>query len=289
MFAELPAVVAPEDDDRGLRHLPARLQRVVGVDGAGGQGQDLPLEEWLAFFAELEKAIHNSWPRPKMLVLNYPNSPTGRTAAPGFYEKVLREVANIESCQVNALDVPFRETAQPTLLLQDGVASGFAGCNQFSGSYELDGGALRFSEEMSVTLALCDEPAQGVEDAYLALLSEVDGWISKVDVAPIDDTGWCAILIDEYVADDSPNKFARLVDRLLEDPRYGEKWARHWLDVARYADTYGYQNDRYRAMWPWRDWVIAAFNDNMPLDQFTREQLAGDLLGLEGRQSFAGR
>ena len=71
--------------------------------------------------------------------------------------------------------VPF--PVEPTLLLQEGVASGLAGCNQFSGSYEIDGGALRFSEEMSVTLALCDDPAQSIEDAYLALLSEVDGWI----------------------------------------------------------------------------------------------------------------
>ncbi len=66
--------------------------------------------------------------------------------------------------------------------MQDGVASGFAGCNQFSGSYELDGGALRFSEEMSVTLALCDDPAQGVEDAYLALLADVDGWLIDAEV-----------------------------------------------------------------------------------------------------------
>jgi heat shock protein HslJ len=73
--------------------------------------------------------------------------------------------------------VPVPFPVEPTLLLQDGVASGFAGCNQFSGSYEIDGGSLRFSEEMSVTLALCDDPAQSIEGAYLALLSEVDGWI----------------------------------------------------------------------------------------------------------------
>lgn len=71
--------------------------------------------------------------------------------------------------------VPF--SMEPTLQLEDGIASGFAGCNQFSGSYELDGGSLRFSEEMSVTLALCEEPVQSVEDAYLARLAEVDGWV----------------------------------------------------------------------------------------------------------------
>ncbi|RMF45088.1 MAG: DUF1553 domain-containing protein, partial [Planctomycetota bacterium] len=70
----------------------------------------------------------------------------------------------------------------------------------------------------------------------------------------------------------------RLVDHLLDSPRFGERMALDWLDVARYADTYGYQNDRYRPMWPWRDWVVAAFNANMPYDQFITWQIAGDLL-----------
>jgi hypothetical protein len=70
----------------------------------------------------------------------------------------------------------------------------------------------------------------------------------------------------------------QLVDRLLASPRYGERMAQIWLDAARYADTNGYFTDNDRTMWPWRDWVIAAFNDNMPFDQFTIEQLAGDLL-----------
>lgn len=73
------------------------------------------------------------------------------------------------------VDVPFE--VEPTLLLQDGTASGSGGCNQFSGGYELDGGSLRFDDEMTVTLALCEDPAQSIEDAYLALLGEVDGWL----------------------------------------------------------------------------------------------------------------
>jgi hypothetical protein len=68
------------------------------------------------------------------------------------------------------------------------------------------------------------------------------------------------------------------VDRLLASPRYGERWARRWLDLARYADTNGYEKDRPRVIWPYRDWLIKALNDDMPFDQFTIEQIAGDLL-----------
>jgi hypothetical protein len=81
-----------------------------------------------------------------------------------------------------------------------------------------------------------------------------------------------------FVADTSPNAYERLVDRLLHSPAYGERMAVVWLDAARYADTSGYQNDGPRQMWRWRDWVIDAYNHGMPFDQFTREQLAGDLL-----------
>jgi hypothetical protein len=70
----------------------------------------------------------------------------------------------------------------------------------------------------------------------------------------------------------------KAVDRLLDSPRYGERWARRWLDLARYADTNGYEKDRPRVIWPYRDWVIQAINDDMPFDQFTVEQIAGDLL-----------
>jgi mono/diheme cytochrome c family protein len=81
-----------------------------------------------------------------------------------------------------------------------------------------------------------------------------------------------------FVADKSPNAYERLVDRLLESPHYGERMAMMWLDLARYADTHGYHIDSHRDMWPWRDWVIASFNQNKPFDRFTVEQLAGDLL-----------
>ncbi len=84
--------------------------------------------------------------------------------------------------------------------------------------------------------------------------------------------------VDAFLADHSPNAYEKLVDRLLASPRYGERMAVRWLDAARYADTNGYQTDAERYMWRWRDWVIDAFNRNQPFDQFTVEQIAGDLL-----------
>ncbi len=84
--------------------------------------------------------------------------------------------------------------------------------------------------------------------------------------------------IDAYLADASPDRYERLVDRLLARPEYGERWARPWLDLARYSDTNGYEKDRDRSIWPYRDWVIAALNDDMPFDRFTVEQIAGDLV-----------
>lgn len=84
--------------------------------------------------------------------------------------------------------------------------------------------------------------------------------------------------IDAFLEDTGEGAWERAVDRLLASPAYGEHMAVDWLDLARYADTHGYQEDRENHMWPWRDWVIRAYNDNMPYDQFIIEQLAGDLL-----------
>src|SRR5262245_48287345 len=83
--------------------------------------------------------------------------------------------------------------------------------------------------------------------------------------------------IDAFLRDRSPQAYERVVDRLLNSPRYGERMAARWLDAARYADTNGYQSDEDRQMWRWRDWVIEAFNRNLPYDQFTIQQIAGDL------------
>lgn len=84
--------------------------------------------------------------------------------------------------------------------------------------------------------------------------------------------------IDAFVVDSDAEAYEHLVDRLMASPSFGERMAVDWLDVARYADTHGYQADRFRAMWPWRDWVIKAFNENLPYHEFITWQLAGDLL-----------
>lgn len=83
---------------------------------------------------------------------------------------------------------------------------------------------------------------------------------------------------DAFLADRTAGAYERVADRLLVSPRYGERMAQPWLDVARYADSYGYQSDQLSPTWPYRDWVVKAFNDNLPYDQFITWQLAGDLL-----------
>ncbi len=84
--------------------------------------------------------------------------------------------------------------------------------------------------------------------------------------------------LDAFLADTAPDAYDRVVDRLLASPHYGERWARPWLDLARYADTNGYEKDNRRSIWKYRDWVIDALNRDMPFDQFTIEQIAGDML-----------
>ncbi|MGL4554771.1 MAG: DUF1553 domain-containing protein, partial [Gemmataceae bacterium] len=84
--------------------------------------------------------------------------------------------------------------------------------------------------------------------------------------------------VTAFLADARPDAYERVVDRLLASPRLGERLAMDWLDSARYADSNGYQSDRDRVMWPWRDWAVRAFNGNLPFDRFTVEQIAGDLL-----------
>lgn len=85
-------------------------------------------------------------------------------------------------------------------------------------------------------------------------------------------------MMDKFMADKSPNAYEKVVESLLASQAYGERMALHWMDVARYADSHGYQDDNYRSQWPWRDWVIHAFNNNIPYDKFITWQLAGDLM-----------
>jgi hypothetical protein len=85
-------------------------------------------------------------------------------------------------------------------------------------------------------------------------------------------------MMNQFMADNSPGAYEKAVDQLLKSPAYGEKMALHWLDVARYADSHGFQDDSYRSAWPWRDWVINSFNTNLSYDKFITLQLAGDLM-----------
>src|SRR5262249_29391903 len=94
--------------------------------------------------------------------------------------------------------------------------------------------------------------------------------------------------VQAFVSDNSPNAYERLVDNLLARPTFGEQRARYWLDYARYADTYGLHYDNSRHMWPYRDYVIRAFNNNKPFDQFATEQIAGDLISAKDLDPLIG-
>jgi uncharacterized protein DUF1553/uncharacterized protein DUF1549/cytochrome c len=125
-------------------------------------------------------------------------------------------------------------------------------------------------------------------DAFVRARLEQEGLAPSPEAAPetllrrvtLDLTGLppTPAEIDAFLADTAADAYEKVVDRLLASPHYGERWARLWLDLARYADTNGYEKDRRRAAWKWRDWVIAAFNADMPFRQFTVEQIAGDML-----------
>ncbi|MBI5757236.1 MAG: PSD1 domain-containing protein [Planctomycetales bacterium] len=95
--------------------------------------------------------------------------------------------------------------------------------------------------------------------------------------------------VAEFEADRRPDAYERVVDRLLASPHYGEKWASQWLDLARYADSNGFQRDGFRDVWAYRDWVVRAFNADMPFDQFSIEQIAGDLIPAPDLPSPSGR
>ena len=112
------------------------------------------------------------------------------------------------------------------------------------------------------------EPSQDATRATLARRLHLD--LTGLLPAPAE--------IREFVSDPRPDAYERLVQRLLDSPRYGERWGRHWMDLARYADSNGYNADAPRQIWMYRDWVIAALNRDMPFDRFVVEQLAGDLL-----------
>lgn len=121
--------------------------------------------------------------------------------------------------------------------------------------------------------------ARGLDEAGLAPSPEADKH-TLIRRVYLDLTGLppTPTDVEAFVADPSPVAYEKVVERLLASPRYGERWARIWLDIARYADTKGYEADRHRDMWRYRDWVIDAFNEDKPFTEFTIEQIAGDML-----------
>ena len=137
----------------------------------------------------------------------------------------------------------------------------------------------RVSNQIWLRNAVDSFIGKGLDDAGLAPSPEADKYtlirrvyldLTGLPPAPAD--------VEAFAADPSPVAYEKLVETLLASPRYGERWARVWLDVARYADTKGYEADRHRDMWRYRDWVIDAFNRDMPFTEFTIEQIAGDML-----------
>ena len=140
--------------------------------------------------------------------------------------------------------------------------------------------------------------ARGDLDRFVLAKLEEKGWTPSPEApretwlrrVSLDLTGLPPTIaeIDAFLADASPDAYEHVVDRLLASPAYGERMAADWLDIARYADSHGYQDDGMREMWPWRDWVISAFNRNLHVDQFITWQLAGDLLpNATGEQRIA--
>jgi hypothetical protein len=132
-----------------------------------------------------------------------------------------------------------------------------------------------------------DWPRNGIDHFVLARLereglapSPEAGKATLLRRVTLDLTGLPPTLaeLDAFLGDQSPGAYAKAVDRLLDSPRYGEHMALGWMEASRYADTDGYQHDRLRYMWVWRDWLIRALNDNMPFDRFITEQMAGDLI-----------
>ncbi|WP_197454461.1 DUF1553 domain-containing protein [Stieleria varia] len=155
------------------------------------------------------------------------------------------------------------------------------------GEYQKHWSFEPIAESISVPQSLDEWPRRQL-DAFVAAThrekgfqpseeAERSNWLRRVT---FDLTGLPPTLaeLDAFQSDESADAYEQVVERLLKSPAYGERMAVMWLDVARYADTFGYQNDVAMEVWPWRQWVIDAFNDNMPYDQFIIQQIAGDLI-----------
>jgi mono/diheme cytochrome c family protein len=141
---------------------------------------------------------------------------------------------------------------------------------------EIDAFALQQMQKAELNPSQDADPLMLIRRLYLDLTGlpptpeQADDWAQRL---------WPDVELQETTRDDiDETQWQALITHLLESPAWGERWARRWLDLARYADTNGYEKDRDRSIWPYRDWVINAYNSGMPFDQFTIEQLAGDML-----------
>lgn len=170
--------------------------------------------------------------------------PKGKALAPDQIEKLSAWIADGAPYEEHWAYVPPAEVSIP------------------EDTHPIDHFVLKRLEEAGLQASPAAEPAVLLRRLYLDLL----GLVPSVED------------VRAFEANPTPENYEAQIDRLLESEHFGEKWAAGWLDLARFADSNGYQHDDLRTMWPYRDWVIRAFNDDMPFDQFTIEQLAGDLL-----------
>lgn len=174
-------------------------------------------------------------------------------------------------------------------LLRDWIASGAAAPRDEVPSSDRH---WAFVEPVLPPLPAATPPASGPVDAFIDEALRREGLEPAPEADPatllrrvsLDLTGLppSPEQLDAYLADTSPDRYARAVERLLASPHHGERWARWWLDAARYADSNGYSIDGIRPIWPFRDWVVRAMNADLPFDTFTRWQIAGDLLPGDG-------
>lgn len=212
----------------------------------------------------------------RQLLVDWVNS--GATWKPhwAFVAPVRPDVPPLHSVQ-NALPGSLRSTGSPE---PDRGAAEVPSLN------EIDMFVLKRLQQQGLSLSSPADPYTIVRRLYLDLIGippapdEADAWIERIwgikspGITLKDPSALQTVASEE--------KYGELVDHLLSRFEYGERWARRWMDLARYADTNGYEKDRDRSIWPWRDWVVGALNADMPFDRFTIEQIAGDLLPNSG-------
>lgn len=175
--------------------------------------------------------------------------------------ELLRRITSTDEDEVMPQKSPRLSDGQ-TATLREWIASG--------ARYELHWAYVKPLKPATTPAKLMPPPANEAQAPRATLIRRVSLDLTGLPPAPEE--------MEAFGRDKSPRAFEQVVDRLLKSERFGEKWARHWLDLARYGDSAGYQHDMEMPLWLYRDWVIRAFNADMPFDRFVTEQLAGDLL-----------